>query len=218
MILPFLRQLKENNNREWFQENKGVYDTANLEFKNFIDAIIPELRSMDPSLGDINASQCLFRIYRDTRFSKNQEPYKPNFGAFMAKGGRKSIWGGYYLHLESGGSFAGGGLYMPEPGILKAVRDEIFYHPDTFLAILDHPSFKERFGKLGEEGKLKRPPRGYDPVFPAIDLLMHKHYVVGHYFQDQEVEAPGFRDEVLKTFQAMLPLNQFLNKAIDMIR
>ncbi len=216
-ILSFLEQLKQNNTREWFQEHRGSYDTALLQFQGLVNTLIPELRLMDPTLGDIESKQCIFRIYRDIRFSHNKDPYKTQFGAFMARGGRGSQHAGYYLHLEPGASFAGGGIYMPEPPALKAVRDEIYYHTGEFRNILKEPAFVKAFGNLSQEGRLKKPPRGYDPTVEGIDLLMHRHFVVGHSFTDEQVSADDFGQKVLQIFHAMVPLNAFLNRAISMM-
>jgi uncharacterized protein (TIGR02453 family) len=118
-ILDFLKDLSSNNTREWFEMNKPVYNKVKADFENFVNEIIAEIQRFDPSLGSLQAKDCTFRIYRDVRFSHDKSPYKTNIGAFMAKGGRKSAGSGYYLHIEPGKSFVGGGIICPA---LKCLR------------------------------------------------------------------------------------------------
>ena len=125
-IINFLKDLEQNNNREWFQANKVHYDTAKAEFETFINSLIPAIAKFDDSVKLITAKECIFRIFRDVRFAKDKSPYKTNFGAFIAKGGRKNHGPGYYFHLQPGECFLSGGVWMPSPDIMKKIRQEIF--------------------------------------------------------------------------------------------
>lgn len=173
-IISFLHELKENNNREWFQANKNKYETAKSDFENFVINFIPEVIKIDKDLGLLQAKDCIFRIYRDTRFSKDKTPYKTNFGAFFVKGG-KSSWrhAGYYIHIEPDGCFMGGGIHIPPPDVLKIVRKEIYYNIEEFKAILENKKFKATFGPMDAD-KVKTAPRDFPADFPEIDLLKFK--------------------------------------------
>ena len=119
-VIPFLQDLKENNNREWFQDNNQRYQLAKDEFETFIADLLPRMADLDTELSGLEPKQCIFRIYRDVRFSKNKSPYKTNMGAAITRGGRKSHFATYYFHVEPGSAFAGGGIWQPASPILKA--------------------------------------------------------------------------------------------------
>jgi uncharacterized protein (TIGR02453 family) len=126
--LKFLADLGRNNNKPWFDEHRAQYEAARIDFQNFITLLIADLQRTDPGIGGLTARDCLFRINRDVRFSNDKSPYKPNMGASIKSGGRKSPFAGYYFHLEPGKSFVGGGLWMPDAEALKKVRQEIYYN------------------------------------------------------------------------------------------
>ncbi len=212
IILGFLNALKENNNREWFQENKKDYEEAKAEMLCIIQRLIDEISIFDSTIGSLEAKQCLFRIYRDVRFSKNKEPYKTNMGAYMVMGGRKSGNAGYYLHLEPGNSFVGGGIHNPDPKQLKAIRDEIAYAGDDLVSIVEAKDFKRFFLKI-EGDSLVRPPKGFDPESKNIDLLKMKSFTVFQALDDSILMADNFTDQILPVFKAMLPFVGFLNGA-----
>ena len=213
-ILNFLTDLKANNNREWFNENKSKYEEAKKQFEDFVNILIMKIKEFDKSI-DVNAAkECTFRIYRDVRFSKNKEPYKPNFGAYIAKGGRKSEYAGYYIHLETGASFAGGGVYCPQPKVLKAVRDDIYTDSGTIKGIINDSSFKKVFPEMYGE-KLKTAPRGFPKDFADIHLLNFKSYTVVKDLSDKDITADNFLDNVLSIFKTQKPFNDYLNGAIE---
>src|SRR5512136_197267 len=135
VILSFLEQLQENNNREWFQVNKILYEKAKAEFEEFINSLIPAIAKFDDSVRHVTAKDCIFRIFRDVRFAKDKSPYKTNFGAFMSKGGRKSHGPGYYFHLSPEECFLSGGVWMPAPDVMKKIRQEIYYNIAEFNGI-----------------------------------------------------------------------------------
>jgi len=214
-ILDFLNLLKENNNRDWFNANKPLYESSRKEFGAFIDILIPAIRDFDSTIDLITAKDCLFRIYRDIRFSKIKLPYKTNIGAYIARGGRKSVYAGYYVHIEPGQSFLAGGMYMPQPEQLKKLREEIYYNYDEFVEILEDKEFKEYFGALIDSDKLKRPPKGYDKDWHGIEYLKHKSYAMIHYVDDERIVGEDFLTYSSKVFNQLYKLNKFLNRAID---
>lgn len=211
--VDFLTELKANNNREWFQKNKKAYDAIKNSMLKFLSGIIPEIARFDPEMHSVDPDDCIFRIYRDVRFSNDKSPYKTHIGAFISKTGRKGNSPGYYIHIEPGQSFLAGGLYMPPPELLKAVRDEIYFNTGEFKAIINQPEFIDHFGKLDDFDKLTRPPKGFATDWPDIDLLKYRSYVVTHKLMDKRLFSAGFADHSIKVFKALFLLNNFLQKA-----
>jgi len=210
----FLQKLKSHNNRDWFEKNKGLYLEAKEEHELFIDKILKGITRFDKKIAaDMKAKDCVFRIYKDVRFSKDKTPYKTNFGASMNPGGKKSLVAGYYLHIEPGASFIAGGVWMPEPEILNAIRQEIDYNPDPFLKILKSASFKKYFKGLDDEGKLKSAPKGFDKDHPHIEILKNKHFIVSHPLTDKQVLDKNAETTILAGFKAMHPLMEYLREA-----
>ncbi|MBK6962357.1 MAG: DUF2461 domain-containing protein [Bacteroidales bacterium] len=212
-ILDFLRELKDNNNREWFDLNRDRYQQVKAQFEDYLNLMIGELSRIDPTIGFPAAKDSVFRIFRDVRFSKDKLPYKTNFGAFIANGGRKSPQAGYYLHLEPGASMIGGGIYMPQPDVLKKLRQEIYFDAPGFKKVLEEKNFKRTYGMLSDFDKLKRPPKDYDAGFPDIDLLMYKSYAVMHQLPDEVVVSESFPKVIIDSCKAMVDFNRFLNRA-----
>jgi len=213
-ILSFLKDLKDNNNREWFDANRNRYHEARTTFELYVTLVMEEIRQFDKEAVKTTPGDCIFRIFRDIRFSPDKTPYKTNFGAYITKGGRKSPMAGYYFHLEPGASMLAGGIYMPQPDVLKAVRTSIFHNADEFREIIHHPLFLKYFGEI-EAPRLKTVPKGFPKDFPGIGLLQYKYYSIAKMVSDSAVVKPGFIYEVRKVFQAMVPLNRFLNEAIS---
>jgi uncharacterized protein (TIGR02453 family) len=211
----FLKSLHKNNNREWFLKNKQNYDSAKDNFLTFVDEILKGIQKFDPSLSELVPKQCVFRINRDVRFSKNKEPYKNNFGASFSKGAKKINAAGYYFHLEPGASFIGGGLWMPEAPDLQKLRQEIDYSFKEFKGILGNAKFKNTFGTLSTEAKLSRPPKGYDIENPAIEYLKLKSFTAIVPITDKDVLDVNIVKQSLTVFKTLSPLVHFLNRAID---
>ena len=211
--LEFLSELKENNHRDWFQQNKKRYDAIKTGLLDLLARLIPEIAKFDSSVALISPKDCIFRIYRDVRFSKDKSPYKTHIGAFVSKTGRKGNHPGYYIHFEPEQSFLAGGLYMPPPELLKAVRNEIWFNADEFKAIIAHPDFKKYFGQLDDFDKLSRPPKGYTADWPDVELVKYRSYVVTHNLREQDLLGEEPEALILPVFRAMLGLNQFLHKA-----
>ena len=208
--LKFLKQLANNNNKEWFDVNRKTYEAVKAEFEAIVKTTIEKNSSFDPSIAGLEPKQCIFRINKDVRFSKDKSPYKTNIGASINPGGKKSMLAGYYLHIEPKKSFLAGGCYMPTPEVLSAIRQEIDYNTDDFKKIILAKDFKNYFKELSNEGKLKTAPKGYAKDHPSIELLQHKHFIVVHDLTDVQVCDKNFPSYASKVFKAMLPLNQFL--------
>ncbi len=213
--LKFLKALEKNNNRDWFLANKNKYDLAKTNYLNFVEEVLNGILKFDSSLAELNPKQCVFRINRDVRFSKNKEPYKTNFGASFSKGAKKIDTAGYYFHLEPGACFIGGGLWMPQAPDLQKLRQEIDYCYKEFNGILQHKEFKKTFQGLSTDAKLARPPKGYDIDNPAIELLKLKSFTAITPLSDKEVLDPAIVKRTLSIFKTIAPLVHFLNRAIE---
>lgn len=209
-VFEFLKNLSLNNNREWFTEHKYRYTGSQQNIIAFLEDLIREMSGFDEELAKIDAKKSLFRIYRDTRFSKDKIPYKTNFGASlgMGKGSQK---GGYYLHLEPGKSFIAGGIYMPEPSVLKELRKEISLYAADFLAIINQKEFKRHFPELDQEDKLKKIPQGFEKDDPMAEYLKLKNFIVVYDLKDEEILDENAVKNLTGIFKLMKPLNGFLN-------
>ena len=215
-IIPFLKNLKENNNREWFNENKSEYDKSRKILEEFTTEVINGISVFERELSTLNPKDCIFRIYRDVRFSKNKEPYKTNMGVFINRGGRKSKFAGYYFHIEPQNSFIGGGVWMPPSDVLKAVRSEIFYFTDEYKKIINEQLFVKLFGEV-QGDKLKRPPKDFPPDFTDVELIKLKSYIVGYKVSDETVADAGFLQKIIRIFEVMSHFTSFLNRGIENI-
>ncbi len=212
----FLDNLKENNYKEWFHANKSEYLKAKQDYENFASQLIHLLQEIDPSLLGVELKQCMFRIYRDVRFSHNKEPYKTNFGCYIAKnGGRKSIHAGYYFHLGADETFFGGGIYAPNPTILKMIRKEIYYSYDEFKSIIANPSFTSFYNGIETIEALKKAPKDFPKDFEGIEILKNKHFFATHYFTKEACVNENSLQHVLEGFRAAKPLVDFFNFTID---
>ena len=208
--LNFLVQLKNNNNRDWFQTNKEWYKESKKDFEAFISSLISEINQFSPEIGPIEPKSVIFRIFRDVRFSKDKSPYKTNMGAHVVAGGKKSGNAGYYFHLEPDGSFLAGGAHMPPPDKLKALRKEIYENIDEFLGIIKDKSFNQYFGEIMDE-KLVKPPKDFPADFPHIELLKHKGYTVWKPLPDDIITGQYLLKELGKGFRIMKPFIDFIN-------
>jgi uncharacterized protein (TIGR02453 family) len=152
--ITFLKHLDRNNNREWLQSHQPNFEMAKEDFANFVGDLIGRIAKFDPKIGGLLPESCTFRIYRDVRFSKDKKPYKPNFGAYLSAGGRKSAAPGYYFHLQPGHSFLAAGKYHPEPSELLKIRSAIANHTDEFLKILKARKFQKCFGERSPSDRI----------------------------------------------------------------
>jgi uncharacterized protein (TIGR02453 family) len=210
--LGFLKDLKNNNNRDWFSQNRSLYMDARKNFESFIRGIIDQIIEFEPILKGLEVGNCVFRINRDIRFSNDKSPYKTNMGAFIVRGGKKNgdRFAGYYIHIEPGASFIAGGAYMPPAPWLTAIREKIDEEAETLLKIMSDEKFIRYFGQFGGE-KLKTAPKGYRPDHPNIELLKLKSYVVVNEVPDKKVVSSDYPGYVMEIIRAIKPLNDYLN-------
>ncbi len=215
-ILQFVDQLKRNNNREWFNENKDWYNKVRGDFEQLTAELIAEISGFDDELKSLTPKECIFRIYRDIRFSYDKTPYKTYFGAYMAaKGGRKSVRGGYYLHLEPGSSFLSVGIWSPEPNLLKALRQSVYDNIEELNEIRSQKDFARYFPRFFEEDKLKNVPKGFPKDFPDAELLKLKHYLVDFPLSEDMLKAEDFVRRATDVFKTGYQFNRFLNYTVD---
>lgn len=203
----FLTELSQNNNRDWFTENKPRYEKSHKEMYTFGESIIEKLKEFD-SISTPSGKKSLYRIYRDVRFSKNKDPYKTNrSGSFGREGAERR--GGYYFSISPGETMIGGGFYQPNTEDLNLIRKQIEMEASPIRTVLKSKTFKNTFGKLlGEQ--LKTAPRGFEKDDPNIDLLRYKSFYVFKSFSDQEVLAPDFEEKVIEVYKSIQPFFQVM--------
>ena len=208
--LDFIKDLQQNNERGWFQENKDRYEAAREDFLEVVQEVITKASAFEPALEGQQAKDTMFRIYRDIRFSNNKTPYKDHLCAYLAEGGRKTINPGYYLHINPNNqSFLASGLWMPPAAELKAVRQEIDYNYNELKGIVDAQAFKKYFKDVQGE-KLKTNPKGYDSENPAIDWLRHKSWSVSYPISDELLLSDKFADTLVQIIRSAKPFIDFL--------
>ncbi|MDI5895476.1 DUF2461 domain-containing protein [Flavobacterium algoritolerans] len=214
--LQFLDDLKANNNRDWFLENKKRYEAVKKDYQQLVGDFLDAMKPLDPSLEMLEVKNCIFRINRDIRFSKDKTPYKSHLGVWLSSGAKGMNRSGYYLHLEKGASFIAGGLYCPEAPDLKKMRKEIAYFHDDLEAILNEKNFKREFKDFdrNEKDTLKNPPRGYEKEHPAIEFLKLKSFECSQRIDVSEVTKKDFVATMSKKLIALKPLNDFINRAL----
>ena len=215
--IKYLKDLKKNNNKPWFDKNRNVYEAAKADFTAFIQKIIDQYGRKDVSIKNLLAKDCMFRINRDIRFAKDKSPYKTNFGASINKGG-KSAWdsAGYYFHLEPGGCFTGGGIYMPPPDSLKKVRQEIDYNFAAFKKILASKKFKSVYGDLNKSNEFisSRVPKGYEADNPAAEYLRLKSYIAMIKVADADLTSKELVKKTVAAFEALQPVIEYINSSL----
>ena len=213
--LKFLKDLEKNNNKAWFDAHRPQYETAKADFYTLVEKLIAAIAKFDAPIGQLPVKQCVFRINRDVRFSKNKSPYKNNMACYFNQAGKNGLGGGYYLHIEPGKSFAGGGIWVPEPPVLAGIRQEIDYNFSEWKKIIENKKFKQVFTEgIKSNDKLVRPPKGYDENNPAIEYLKMKSFIVSKPFADKDLQAKNFVADVANTFKSMKPMIDFLNTAM----
>lgn len=215
--LQFLKDIKENNHKEWMDEHRSSYESAKKDYAQLIDNIITQFGKKDEQIAHLSASACTFRFNRDIRFSKDKSPYKINFGASINKGGKKAHGAGYYLHLEPGNSFCGGGIWMPESKDLSAIRQEIDYNWEDFQKIVTDKKFVKTYGSISfdPEYTLVREPKGYEKDNPAIEYLKLKSFLALKPLSDKDFLSENIVEEIVETFSSLQPLIYFLNAALE---
>lgn len=215
--LTFIKKLQKNNNKPWFEENRKSFEVAKDDFEKLVKDIITSFGNTDADMAPLEAKNCIFRQYRDIRFSKDKTPYKTHMGASFDKGGKNSGFAGYYLHIEPGNkSMAGGGIWMPEVERLKKIRQEIDYSWNEFSDILNKNDFKTIYGDLAKgEFKLSREPKGYDKANLAIEYLKLKSLVATQTLTDNNLTSADLLQKVVSAFTALMPLIKFINRSLE---
>ncbi|MES2388618.1 MAG: DUF2461 domain-containing protein [Bacteroidota bacterium] len=210
--LTFLSDLKENNNRPWFEINKPRYEAARANFVDFIAELQAKLLEIEPIVQK-DPKKFPYRIYRDVRFSKNKDPYKLNISALIERAPNFKKMP-MYIHIQPGNnSFLAGGAWEPEKEQLKAIRSEIDYNGDKLVKILAGKPFKTHF-KISEADKLKTVPKGYNADNPHIEFLKLKQFIISKPFTDEEITAPDFADRIIEAYKAALGFLAFFDEAV----
>ncbi len=213
--LTFLSQLREHNDRDWFQAHRKDYEAAAADFREFAARLITEVSRFDESVKTLTPKDVVFRINRDVRFSKDKSPYKTHFGAFLAPEGRTSGYAGYYFHLEPGGnSMIAGGLHVPPTPALSKIRAAIDENPEALAKIIGAAAFRKRFTAFEGAERLKTVPRGYAKDHPAAELLRLKSFTVRQNVEDSDIIKSGFLKQAVKDFRIIQPFIDFINTAL----
>lgn len=207
----FLNDLKANNNRDWFNANKSRYQEEHAIVIGFGDALLEKMREHD-NISTASGKASLFRIYADTRFSKDKAPYKTHWG-FRIGRATPELRGGYYFHLEPGHSFAAGGFFGPNPDDLKRIREDIALNYEDWYELLARPEIQETFGSLEGE-KVKTAPKGYSNDHPGVEWLRYKQFIFRRNFTDEEVLAPDFPDKLDQTFRSLRPFFDYMSEVL----
>lgn len=215
-IIEFLKELNTNNNREWFAENKNRYTNLKTYFEEVCKDLILKITEFDEDIKNVEVKDCIFRIYKDVRFSHDKTPYKTHFAIYIASaGGRKSQRGGYYLHIEPSRSFVAVGVWDPPPNVLKALRQSVYDNIDELLEIVNNDDFKLNFGDFYEEDKLKKIPAGFPKDFEQAELLKLKHYMVDYKLDNAILSSENVTAKLAEIVKKGYPLNKFLNYTVD---
>jgi uncharacterized protein (TIGR02453 family) len=215
IIYDFLKKLVVNNNREWFNNHRSEFEKAKAEHEELVNYLINQISLFDENIKGVESKDCVFRIYRDTRFSPDKTPYKDHVGAYIASGGgRKSERAGYYVHISPVESFVSGGIYSPQPHVLKALREAVYHNIDEYLGIVNQKEFKKYFTEFFSE-PLKTVPRGFPKDFEHADLLKCRHYAPASPVENDFWETPGCEKEIVKRFKILYPFNRFMNFTVD---
>jgi len=209
--LDFLNQINENNNREWFNAHKEEFQKEQGFIEDFADGLLEAL-NIDDVIETPSGKKSVYRIYRDTRFSKDKTPYKTHWSGSFRRA-TKYRRGGYYYHIEKGNSFIAGGFWGPSAQDLKQIRDHIAFDATTLREILSDESFVESFETLKGD-QLKTMPKGFSLEHEHIDLLRYKQFLLVRHFTDEEVLSESFFDEAVKTFKNMRPFFDYMSEVL----
>ncbi|MBA4277135.1 DUF2461 domain-containing protein [Flavobacterium sp.] len=214
--LQFLDDLKTNNNRDWFLDNKKRYEVFKKDYQQLVTDFLDAMKPLDPSLEMLEVKNCTFRINRDIRFSKDKSPYKDHVGIWISSGSKGMNRSGYYIHISRTGSFIAGGLYCPEAEDLKKMRKEIAFFHEDLEEIINNKNFQKEFGDFdrNEKNLLKNPPRGYEKDHPAIEFLKLKSFETSQKFNIEDVLQEDFVAKMTKKLIVLKPLNDFINRAV----
>ena len=220
-IISFLRDLSQNNNREWFMANKARYTAVAERFNAIVDELIREIARYDASVTGLTAKDCSYRIYRDVRFSADKSPYKTHMGAFICRGGKKSGYSGYYFHIGTGGEgypaahMLAAGDYCCDPKVLQVLREDIVAGGGDFDAIVQaaYPTFE-----LDHEGALKRNPKGFEQETLYTEYLRLKAFCLVHTPNNDFMYADKLAQRTAALFQTAQPFLDYINRAIEYVK
>lgn len=221
-VIAYLKDLNRQNNREWFVANKARYQEAQAKFNTIVDKVIAGIAQFDPSVANLTAKDCTYRIYRDVRFSKDKSPYKTHMGAYICPGGKKSGYSGYYFHVGVGGEgypaahLLAAGDYICEPKVLKTLREDICYGGGDFEDILKKevsPAFW-----LDQSSALKKVPAGFPVDSPYADYLKLRVYCLCYEPDTDFITAPDMPERTVELFKTTYPFLQYINRAIQYVK
>lgn len=222
-ILDFLRDLENNNNREWFNSNKDRYQHVLQEWNAFCESLIAEIGRFDDDIAPLTVKDCTYRIYRDTRFSKDKSPYKTHFGVFMAKGGKKSMHAGYYFHVGTGrgheypqAHMMASGNYCYDSKAVSILREDISDEWQTFATRILGKADSRFVPDM--EGALKRVPREYAPDAPYADWMRMKAYCLTAQADDAFLLEDNLAKRVAELFKTTKPFVDYINRAVDYVK
>jgi uncharacterized protein (TIGR02453 family) len=216
-VFPFLKDLAENNTKEWFERNKSRYEAVKSAYHALAGNILDKMKQQDPSLECLEVKNCTFRIYKDTRFSKDKTPYKTSLGIILTPYGKKMHLAGYYVHLEDGKSFVGGGLYMPPNDMVKKVRNEIMTFSEEFLSLVNDRQFISTFGTLdmSPQFMLKKYPKDISPDNHVADYTRLKSFTTGKHYTNEEVLSKEFIPNCCQDLTKLKGVIHFINRGLS---
>lgn len=215
-LIEFLSELRDNNNREWFHAHKERYDMLRVAFITDVEKLLSLIASYDDELRGFRTEDCIYRIYRDIRFSPDKTPYKTFFSAYMARGGKKSPRSGYYLHIEPGNVSLCGGIWCPETKLIRALRQAIYDNLDEWKSIVEDPDFVEIYPHFVGE-TLKIVPREFPKEGEHVEWVKRKDYTVWGNVPDDFITQSDWVEQVAQKFKRLKPMNDFLNYTVDEI-
>jgi uncharacterized protein (TIGR02453 family) len=214
-LLDFLKELKLNNTKEWFDTNRNRYEELRKQYMVFVSELLNEMKKVEPSLQKLEPKNCVFRINRDIRFSNNKDPYKTNFGCYFNSGGKKINNAGFYIHIEPNNSFMAVGVWQPDNTSLAKIRQEIDYNLKDFKSILSNKKLKENLGEISFNDSLKTAPKGYDKNLEHIKYLCLKSFIITKPITNKELLDSQFQKNAVTAFKTAQAFVSFLNTAID---
>ena len=225
LILDFLSDVAENNNREWFHQHRAAYDAARAEWEHGVGQALERIITFDQEVATQTVKDCTYRFYRDTRFSPDKSPYKTHFGAYICAKGKKALRGGYYIHMEPRQCVVAVGSYWLPTNILTACRNEIMANEEEWLSCVESRAFKKFFAGPDDADwespqgfgltKLKSCPSGFPRDYQFVKYLRMKDYCAWHHVADDFYEGDGWLDKVERIFRAAKPMMDFMNAVID---
>jgi uncharacterized protein (TIGR02453 family) len=213
-LVAYLEELRENNNKEWFEANRPRYETLRTGFKELVADVISQTSKFDPTIGELDPAQSLFRINRDIRFSKDKSPYKVAFSAMLAPGTKGHPLGGYYMMIHADDDLIiGAGVHEPETDELAKLRKNLAEHGDKLYKIIKNPDFTERFNEINGE-KLKNVPKDYPAYHPYADFLKYKSMTIGETVQASVLTSDAVTEHIVSGYKLAYPFVALLRKFV----